>query len=490
MSEESIPPSERGRGERRRGERRGALGPGGWVRRLARLWGFLGFVILVVILARSVLLPFVFALLLAYILAPVVERMSIRSDGRRRMPRALAIVICYIVFLAAVGSFVVVLMPRLYKDAVRIGSELPDLYEQLDEEWAPGLARWIENRFPAATPAHAVDEALAADAGEIPLVADVPVPPGTAFVLTPLPDGRMAVQLQPGGLDLAPRAGGGYHLTADEDLSEELGIEDRIRNLASQALASLQSQVGDFIRFGQALVGGLMRSIFTFFLVLMVAAFLLLDMEKLHGFARSLVPMGYHGDFDVIVAGINRGLSGVIRGQLLICLINGVLTYIGLLIFSVKYSLILAVVAAVMSLIPIFGSILSTIPIVMAALVSGEQGIDVARAVFSVAWIVGIHFVEANMLNPKIIGSSAKIHPVLVIFALIVGEHGYGLVGALLAVPVMSTIQVLFLFFRSKAWRHESGVDGVSGKKRPRPRGTTGSAPDGELEPPPRPVQS
>ncbi len=62
---------------------------------------------------------------------------------------------------------------------------------------------------------------------------------------------------------------------------------------------------------------------------------------------------------------------------------------------------------------------------------------------------------EGNILNPKIIGTAAKIHPVLVIFALIVGEHSYGLVGALLAVPVASIIQVLFLFFRSKAWKTE-----------------------------------
>ena len=60
----------------------------------------------------------------------------------------------------------------------------------------------------------------------------------------------------------------------------------------------------------------------------------------------------------------------MIRGQLLICLINGVLTYIGLLIFKVKYALLLAGIAAVMSLIPIFGSILSSIPIVAIALIS------------------------------------------------------------------------------------------------------------------------
>lgn len=430
------------------------------MRRLARLWGFLGFVILVAVLARSVLLPFVFALLLAYILAPVVERMSTRPNGTRRMPRALAIIICYIVFLAALASFVVVLMPRLYKDGARIGRELPELYGTLQEEWTPEVAHWIEERFPSTAPATPAREVEG-----LPLVAADPVPPGTAFMVTPLADGRMAVQLQPGGIDFHPRPGGGFNITADEEATEALDIEDRIRDLATKALTGLQSQVGDFVRFGQALVSGLVRSVFTFFLVLMVAAFILLDLEKLHGFARGLVPVGYRDDFDIIAAGMNRGLSGVIRGQLLICLVNGLLTYIGLLIFSIKYSLILAVVAAVMSLIPIFGSILSTIPIVVAALVSGDEGLDIARGVFSVAWIVGIHFIEANMLNPKIIGSSAKIHPVLVIFALIVGEHSYGLVGALLAVPVMSMIQVLFLFFRNKAWKLDNAEAGSAARK-------------------------
>ena len=90
--------------------------------------------------------------------------------------------------------------------------------------------------------------------------------------------------------------------------------------------------------------------------------FILLDIQKIHGFVRSLIPEAHRSDYDIIVAGIDRGLAGVIRGQLTICVVNGVLTYVGLLVFGVKYSIILAVVASVLSLIPIFGSILSTIP--------------------------------------------------------------------------------------------------------------------------------
>ena len=429
-----------------------AWGPGGWGRRTAKLWGFLAFCILVLFLARHVVLPFIFALLVAYIFAPLVNRMSRSKDGRKIMPRGLAIIICYIVLLAAIGTFMLALLPRIYKDLSRLGKEAPSMYQRINDEWVPELASWLEERFPTlkAPPAEKV---------EAPVVADVPLPPGTAFVMTPLPDGRMAVQLQPSGVDITQRAGGGVTLAPREETPEPLRLEDRLRNLAKNALGGMQSELGDVFRLGQVIITKIIKSVFTFFLILMIAAFIMLDLGKIHGFARGLIPAGYRDDYDVIVAGIDRGLSGVIRGQLVICLINGILTYIGLMVFDVKYELILAVVAAVMSLIPIFGSILSTIPIVLAALVSAEVGIDVARAIFITLWIIGIHFIEANLLNPKIIGTAAKIHPVLVIFALVLGEHSYGLVGALLAVPVASIVQVLFLYFRKKAWRGEpSGI--------------------------------
>ena len=66
-------------------------------------------------------------------------------------------------------------------------------------------------------------------------------------------------------------------------------------------------------------------------------------------------------------------------------------------------------------------------------------------------WIIVIHLVEANFLNPKIMGDAAKIHPVLVVFALIAGEHSYGLVGALFAVPVASIIQTIFIYYGAAA---------------------------------------
>ena len=416
------------------------------------VWSFLGrwalplFLVLVVIIARDVLLPFVFAGLIAFILAPIVRWMSERKDGTRRMPRGLAIIVCYLVFIAGVVGFLFLLVPRLAKDLQRIGKEAPSVYKQANEEWTPELAHWLEHRFPSLRPKKAEVEAA-------PIVPDVPLPPGTAFTVTPLPDGRMAVQLTGGGIDIKPMSGGGMLLTATETTPEPKTLEETLRTFFGKSITGMQSKINDVVKFGQSLIAALVGGIFTFFITLMIGAFILIDMEKVHSFLRSLFPPNARADYDYIIEGIDRGLSGVIRGQLLICLINGVLTYVGLRIFGIKYAPLLSMVAAAMSLIPIFGSILSTVPIVLASLVSGDTGIDVVRPVAMVAWILGIHFIEANILNPKIIGSSAKIHPVLVIFSLILGERTYGLVGALLAVPLLSAIQVIFLFFYKKAWK-------------------------------------
>jgi len=414
-------------------------------------WGFPLFVLVIVVLGRRVLLPFVFAALIAYILAPVIRWMTDRKDGTRRMPRGLAIIICYLIFIASIVGFGFLLIPRLAKDMSRIGKEAPALYKKVNDEYVPELARYLEDRFPQLKPKPAAIVAPPTDA---------PAPPDTAFVFTPMPDGRFAVSINDAGIVIQPERGGGFRILPSEERPPPQTLEEKLRGFVDQAVAGLQSQLDEAARFGQELVTGIIKGVFTFFLVLMIGAFILIDMEKVHGFLRSLFPPNVRDDYDVIIAGIDRGLSGVIRGQLVICLVNGALTYVGLLVFDVKYALILAFVAAALSLIPIFGALLSTIPIVLAALVSGSEGLDFVRAIAMVLWIVGIHFIEANFLNPKIIGSSAKIHPVVVIFALILGQQAFGLVGALLAVPVASMIQVLFVFFYKKTWKKDPGVTG------------------------------
>src|SRR6185369_1212637 len=100
-------------------------------------------------LGREVLLPFVFAGIIAYILAPVVRLMADRANGTHRMPRGVAIVMCYLVFISLVTGFLFLLVPRLSRDVARLGKEAPGLYKRINEEWTPEVARWLEGRFPS-----------------------------------------------------------------------------------------------------------------------------------------------------------------------------------------------------------------------------------------------------------------------------------------------------------------------------------------------------
>jgi len=243
-------------------------------------------------------------------------------------------------------------------------------------------------------------------------------------MLEPAPDGRYELDLQSLQFEIRPTADGRYLIGPPRpEAAPPTGgkWERSIKQWLAERLKSTEGESKRAIEYGQKFIAAVVSGIGRLFLVLMVAAFILVDLDRIQGFLRSLVPAQYQLDYDRIATGVDRGLSGVIRGQILICAINGALTYLGLWLFRVKYPLLLAGIASAMSLIPIFGSILSSVPIVAIALISSGT-FDLRQGLFVLAWIIGIHLVEANFLNPKIMGDAAKIHPVLVVFALLFGR--------------------------------------------------------------------
>jgi predicted PurR-regulated permease PerM len=414
-----------------------------WLRQFAKLWGFALFCILVVYIFREVALPFLFAILVAYILAPLVDRFSQLRIGARRFPRWMAVIILYIFILSGLGWFIGYFVPKLSGDFARLFREAPQLFAKVNKEWLPKAGAWIDTHF-------AGEQSEPGD--ETPARPEEPIAP-RAILVEPLAEGRYRIDLEAVNLEIKPLENGRYQIGPPAmDTIDTAGggkWERAIKQWLATRLKSTEGESRRVIEYGQAFIGGVVFGIGRLFLVLMVAAFILIDLDRIQAFLRSLVPERYQGDYDRIYVGIDRGLSGVIRGQLVICIINGILTYIGLWLFKVKYPLLLAGIASTMSLIPIFGSILSSVPIVAVALISAST-FDLKKGLLVLGWIILIHLFEANLFNPKIMGNAAKIHPVLVVFALIAGEHSYGLVGALFAVPVASIIQTIFVYYRKR----------------------------------------
>lgn len=210
-------------------------------------------------------------------------------------------------------------------------------------------------------------------------------------------------------------------------------------------------------------VTGLAHGIFDFFLILMLTAFFLIFFPTIRDYLRDLVAPPFREDYGVLLKRIDTRLSGAIRGQVMICIVNAILTFPGLWFIGAhsnatnlaSYSVLLSLMAGVLSMIPIFGVILSTVPMVLLALAQGSVG----GALAVIAWICVIHAIEAYVLNPNILGHSASMNPIIVVFALLAGKHAGGMLGALLAVPVASVVVSLFGYVRRVvAQGHEAAI--------------------------------
>ncbi|MBN1607938.1 MAG: AI-2E family transporter [Polyangiaceae bacterium] len=404
----------------------GAPRTGGWTRtRIVFLSVSAALLAALVFFTRAVLLPFVVALIIAFVFTPLVA-----SCERFRVPRALAILLIYAVFFGGLYFAVAAATPRLYVETRNFIREVPVLAHDLAERYGPRVERWIETfRRPSARNAQ-------------------PTRPRKtpALVVTPRPDGSFAVEVG-AGVDIVQVGARRWSVQPlPAQAPEDFQVTHVLANGVQQLFTYLGRNASELVRLGQAVVVSVSGFIFLLFMTLMLAGYIMLTRERIIGFFRSLGPPSSRVSFDRLLWRIDRGLSGVVRGQLIICLVNGVLSALGFWLFDLKYWPIMALIAGVMSLIPIFGAILSSIPAVAIGLTQGFW-----TGLWILLWILGIHQIEANLLNPKIIGTAARIHPVLVVFSLVVGEHFFGLWGALLAVPTWSLLQSFFNHFRCLA---------------------------------------
>jgi predicted PurR-regulated permease PerM len=343
--------------------------------------------------ARNVLLPFVLAALAAYVIDPLIARLARRQVAGRRLPRALAVVAVYLVLAGGLYVLAVSIVPQIYREAVR---GLLELREFLAGIGPDKVDAW----------------ALSIDAFMQRYGIPVDVLPGEG------------------------RTGARIHV----DLAGEMAAA--LRDLSAQARA----QLGDVVALSRALLAGTVKTIFFFVLLFMLTAFLSMDGPRILRFAESLVPLSWRGDFRRLLHGIDVGLAGVVRGQLTIMIVNGILTFLGLLILRIPFAVALSALATLLYAVPLFGTIISSIPIVLLALTAG----GLSKVLLALAWILLIHALETYVLNPKIMGDASRIHPVLIVLALVIGERAAGIVGALLAVPVASVFVAVFRFLHRK----------------------------------------
>jgi predicted PurR-regulated permease PerM len=377
-------------------------------------------------LIREVLFPFVLAVVVAYIVTPLVAYL----EGKR-VPRPVAIIGVYVVILGTLVGSIVLAAPRLYQECMLIKDEVPGRVRAALDNGVPALQR-----------------SMAGILGD-PGTAKGPQEPEPVVVIEPQTDGSLRVHMK-APIEIVRDDENHFRILGPDRGGGKFDPAALLNDAAAQAMEYVKRNALSLLKLGQALVASTTRAMILTFATLACAAYLMQTRDTIWNFFRSFVPRTSWSSFDRLMKRIDEGLSGVIRGQLLICLVNGVLSAIGFAIFGLKYWPVLGLIAAMLSIIPIFGAFLSSVPAVLVGLTQ-----DIWTTLWVLLWILGIHQLEANLLNPKIIGDTAKLHPVLVVMSLVAGEHFYGLSGALLAVPALSLAQSVFNHFRLEVFELE-----------------------------------
>ena len=144
---------------------------------------------------------------------------------------------------------------------------------------------------------------------------------------------------------------------------------------------------------------------------------------------------------------LNIQLFGYVRGKALEMIIVGSVTTLAFLILGVNYSVILGILVGMSVLIPLFGAILVTIPVVAIGLF--QWGLDTPFFIFLFVYLL-IQILDGNVLFPLLMGNEVNLHPVLIILAILVFGGIWGFWGLLLAVPIATLIRAVFKVWPKK----------------------------------------
>jgi predicted PurR-regulated permease PerM len=232
-----------------------------------------------------------------------------------------------------------------------------------------------------------------------------------------------------------------------EELKEQ-GVHIELVKQGKTALQTIQDKVAKsaskLASSSASILTEAAGAVFDLVLIFVLSVYMLLYGEQIGSLARRLMPTGDGTDADDYPHLVQRAVSRYVGGQLLFSLIMGASTGVSLWIYGTvglfpdgsKYAIAFAVFYGVMELVPYIGPILGAAPPVLVALFTHP-----ISAVWLVILFIALQQLEGHVVAPQVFGHTLRINPILVIFALLLGLHVDGIVGALIALPILSVLR-------------------------------------------------
>jgi predicted PurR-regulated permease PerM len=375
-------------------------------------------IIFVVYISRSILPMVLIAAILSYLLSPIVNLAE-----RIKIPRTLSTLVVYLFVIIALVLLPIIFVPALVDQLRALGNfNVPGT--------ARGVLAWI-------------DETVRS------------LPPELVVLGYTLPLSEYIQQIQ----------GNAQQIQFIPSVSDILNY---IQNL----LSTTTTVVGSTFNIGVSVVGGIFSVFLAVLVTFFVSLYMTIDAPRIQAYVHGLFPLSYRSELADLMRRIARVWQSFLRGQLILSITVGLATYLALTLVGMPGALIFAIMAGLLEVVPNLGPIMAMIPAVIMALI---QGSDVMRELginnLGFALItVGIYFLiqqlENNILVPRIIGDSVNLHPIIVICAVAVGLTVGGILGALLAPPVVASFRVIGGYVHAKLldyppFRDRAGSGGV-----------------------------
>ncbi len=240
--------------------------------------------------------------------------------------------------------------------------------------------------------------------------------------------------------------------TFQRELNEQ-GIHVHLIKQGKTALQTIQDKIsksaGKLASSSAGLLTEAASAAFNLVLIFVLSVYMLLYGERIGRLARRLMPRGDGSEADDYPHLVQRSVSRYVGGQLLFSVIMGTSTGLALYIFGVvglfpdgqTYAIAFAVFYGVMELVPYIGPILGAAPPVVVALFTKP-----ISALWLVLLFIGLQQLEGHVVAPQVFGHTLRINPILVIFALLLGLHVDGIVGALIALPILSVLRETIVY--------------------------------------------
>ncbi len=320
---------------------------------------------------RAVLPPVILACLLAYLLSPVVDRLS-----HPRISRNVATTIAYVLLLLALVLAAYMVVPMVVQQISSINVDLQQISESVLQ---------IMSRYQTVT------------------ILDYTIELSDVFTK----------------------------------------LEDSLIQLIT-GYASRSAEEMLVLAFGIA--SGFASTFVWLIFILVVSFWLVKDANEIKASVGRAVPEGYAEEVEKLWHEVSAVWDSFFRGLLLLSLTVGVVTGVSIWVVGVKNALLLGMLAAVLEVVPSFGPIIACIPAVAVAYFQGSAHLPIANGWFALlvlALYAVIQQVENNVLAPRILGDSVRLHPLVVMVGAIGGYAIGGIVGAFLAAPVIGTLKIL-----------------------------------------------